>query len=333
MAVLPRFDTPGRLAELSERDRDAWSDAVAAMVRQVAEFPRFYDPTSEDTPDGLAPAHIAWGAFPARVLREEGPGAPGWARADSGRAEQDEYCEWGVERDTDGKITRVTFTTEVPEYWEHVARHDRDRLLDLYQKHVDPSVTLDDLFEDGQYVAGNVWNRLTEGRPAHLVQRNNNLSAAIQLVAAATILRRREDGTPVTDRQELVVCGRLGNPFRNSDPQIAEIVNDAAGRGNAVTLLDPFGLYLDALLSSGMKTPDDADAAEFWNIERGTPEYALRASFSVPEGRGYTVGDIEIGGRPITFGAQVAEKVRIRVSALTKPAGLEPETRPCEDSP
>lgn len=331
MAVLTRFDTPGRIAELPDSGRDAWSGTVAGMVRRfVATFPQFYDPTAEDTPDDLAPVDIAWGAFPARVLRAEGPGTPRWARADGSRDQQDEYCEWSVERDAGGKVTRITFTTEVPEYWDHVARQDENMLLALYHEHVDPRVTLDDLFEGGEYVGRNRWNTSTEGRLAHLVQRSNALIAAVQLVAEATILRQRPDGTPVTDRQELVGCARLGDQFRSSDPQIAEIVNDAAALGAEVTLSDPFGLYLDGLLSAGMQTPDGADAADFWQIERGTPEHALRASFAVPTERGYAVGDIEVGGRPIVFGAQVADKVRIRIGAFAKPGDHEPVARPCE---
>lgn len=330
MAVLARFDPPGRLAELSEDDRLAWSRVVARMVgRFVPRFPQFYDPVSEDTPDGLAPVHIAWGAFPARVLREEGPGPARWARVDATRDEQDEYCEWSVERDGDGKVTRITFSTEIPEYWEHVARQDPDQLLELYQEHVDPRVRLDDLFDGGQYLARNRWNSSTEGRLAHLIQGSNSLGAAVTLVAEATVLRRRADGTPVADRQELVACAQLGNQFRNSDPQIAEIVNDAAALGAELTLLDPFGLYLDGLLSAGMQTPDGADAGAFWRVERGTPELALRARFEVPEDRGYSVGDIRIGGRPITFGAQVADKVRILISALAKPGGHQPRRQPC----
>lgn len=331
MAVLTGFDTPARLAELSDADREAWSATVAEMVDAFAgRFPQFYDPTAGETPDALAPVHIAWSAFPARVLREEGPGPARWERADADRGEQDEYCEWSVERGGGGTITRITFTTEVPEYWRHVATHDPDRLLELYREHVDPRVALDDLLDGTRYDPRNRWNRLTVGRPAHLAQSTNFLSAAVQLVAEATILRRRADGTPVADRQELVACARLGDQFRNSDPQIADIVNHAAELGAEVTLLDPLGLYLDGLLSAGMQTPDGADAADFWHIERGTPEHALRASLAVPEERGYAVGDIRIGGRPIAFGAQVADKVRIRISALAKPADHQPARRPCE---
>lgn len=330
MAVLSHFDTPGRVDELAKDHRLGWSTKVTGMVDQFTDrFPQFYNPIVDDTPAGLTPVPIAWPAFPARVQREEGPGPARWHRADSSRDEQDEYCEWSVERGEDSKITRITFTTEVPEYWEHIARNDRTRLLELYHQFVDPAVDPDDLFEGREYVRNNPWNASTEGRLAHLIQGSNTLEAAIRLVAEATTLRAREDGTPITDRQELVACAGLGDPFRNSDPQIAEIVNDAAALGNELTLLDPIGLYLDGLLSAGMETPDHADAAEFWRIERGTAAHAVRASFAVPEGRDYVVGDIKISGRPITRGAQVADKVRVRIGAVAKPGDHQPARRPC----
>ncbi len=328
MPVLSRFGFPGYLEDLEEANCAGWSETVATMVGDFVEvFPQFYDPTADDTPDALEPVNIAWGAFPARVLREEGHGEAAWARADSAREEQDEYCEWCVERDSAGDVTCVTFTTELPEYWDYVAGCDPDRLLALYRKLVDARVTLDDLLEGGRYVGPNRWNSSTEGRPAHLIQANNTLSAAIQLMAEATILCERPDGTLVTDRQELVVRAQLGNPFRNSDPQIAEVVNRAAARGDEIAVFDPCGLYIDAFLSSGMTTPDDTDASQFWKVERGTPEHAVRASFSVPPERGYTVSDIQIRGRRISFGAQVAERVRVRCSALAKPAGRTPIRR------
>jgi hypothetical protein len=201
--------------------------------------------------------------------------------------------------------------------------------LKLYHQFVDPSVKFDDLFDGGKYVPRNRWNRLTKGRLAHFVQGSNTLEAAIRLVAKATILRAREDGMPVTDRQELVRCACLGEPLRNSDPQIAEIVNRAAALGSEITLLDPVGLYLDELLSAGMETPDGADAAEFWRVERGAPGHAVRASFAVPQDRGYVVGDIKVNGLPITFGAQVADKVRVRIGAIVKPGDHQPVRHRC----
>ena len=331
MAILSRFDTPGSLDELSEDQRRAWSDKVAGKIDEFTDdFPQFYNLMVEDTPSGLTPKTRAWAAFPARVEREEGPGAARWDRADSSRDEQDEYCEWSVERGDSDKITRITFTTEVHEYWEHVAENDPNLLLQLYHQFVDRRVKLEDLFDgEGNYDRRNRWNTSTKGRLAHFVQRSNTLEAAIQLVAEATILRERDDGTLVTDRQELVVCGGLGNPFRNSDPQIAEIVNAAASSGDEITLLDPVGLYLDGLLSAGIETPDGADAAEFWEVERGSPRHAVRASFAVPEERDYVVGDIKVNGNLITRGAQVADKVRVRIGAVVKPGNHQPVRRPC----
>ncbi len=330
MVILSHFDTPARLDELSDEARGAWSDKVNGMFEQfTGPFPQFYNPTVDDTPEGLIPAPVAWPAFPARVKREVGPGPTRWDQADSSRDEQDEYCEWSVERGEDDKITRVTFTTEVPEYWEHIAEHDPELLLRLYREHVDARVELDDLFDGSAYVRRNRWNDSTEGRVAHLVQGSNNLNAAVTLIAEATVLRSRNDGTPITDRQELVACGGLGDPFRNSDPQIAEIVNDAATLGTEITLLDPVGLYLDGLLSGGMETPDGADAGGFWHIEWGTPGHTVRASFAVPADRGYVVGDVKVNGRRITRGAQVADKVRIRTHAVVKPGNHQPERRRC----
>jgi hypothetical protein len=39
-----------------------------------------------------------------------------------------------VERDRDGKLERVTLTTEVGEYYRHLAERDPDLLLDLYRR-------------------------------------------------------------------------------------------------------------------------------------------------------------------------------------------------------
>jgi hypothetical protein len=330
MAIVDRFDTPGRLDELSENHRLAWSEKVVASKFKhfSRRFPQFYNPAVEDTPAGLMPELIEWSAFPVRVVAEVGRGAASWDRADSSRLAQDEYCEWSVERGDDGKITRITFTTEVPEYWEHVAQHDRNLLLKLYRQFVDPNVELDELFDgEGKYDRLNQWNRSTEGRLAHLMNPASTLGAAIRLVAEATILRVR-DGKLVTDRQDLVVCGGLGDELRNSDPQIAEIVNGAAKAGSEITLLNPVGLYLDGR-SAGMETPDGVDAAEFWEVERGAPGHAVRASFAVPEDRDYVVGDIKVDGLPITFGAQVADKVRVRIAAVVKPGDHQPDPLPC----
>ena len=330
MPLLPRYDTPARLPEPTEDDRDAWSKRVGNVVAaQAAQFPQFFDPTATDVgPDAEAPS-IRWTAFPALLLQDATSQEQRWADADASRQRQDEYCEWSVERDSSGVITRVTFTTETPEYFEHLAERDPERLLSVYQKIVGPQVRLDQLIVNGVYRRDNVVNRSTRGRPAHLIQRNNTLTAALILAAQATILRHDADRLPVTSPQELTRCGGLGEPLRNSDPQIASAVNDAVATGAEVSLADPMGLYIDRFLIGGMETPDGEDPATFWTVERGTPTHVLRASYSVPPERGYRVGDITADGRPIRFGAQLADRVSVRLTALVRPAGHQPVREPC----
>lgn len=321
--------TPASLSDLDDTGHQAWNDQVVAICEPYfTEHPQFLDPLSEQM-TGATAAPVTWPAFPARLLLGVTTDEQRWRRADSKRSEQDEYCEWAVQRDPDGVITQITFTTEVPEYWKLIAQHDPEKLLKLYRDLVDPVCTEPELFRDGVYVPGNVRNRSTEGRPAHMIQTTNTLGAAVDLMARATVLRERADGRPIVDQQSLVTCSKLGDPFRHSDPQIAAAINNQAATGAQVSFQDPVGLYIDRIITTGMACPDGADPAEFWKVERGDAERAVRASYSVPASHGYRVGDITLAGRPITFGAQLADRVHVRVTALTKPAGFTPQRFPC----
>ena len=55
----------------------------------------------------------------------------------------------GVERDRDGVLTWVTFTTEVPEYFDHLAARDEARLLATYHELVGPHVKAEELVVGG----------------------------------------------------------------------------------------------------------------------------------------------------------------------------------------
>lgn len=321
MPVLPAFSTPARVPD---RKPAEWSERVSELFQPYVDLLQFYDPTVKATPARAPEQLVSWVAFPARQL-----GAGRLKAVDEDRALQDEYCEWTVVR-KGGKIQRITFTTEVPEYYEHLLATQPDRLVKLFRKFVDPRVKLEDLRDGkGRYRRSNRWNASKAGRLAHLSQENNTLAAAIDLVARATVPRVGAGGKPVVNQQELVECAGLGNPLRHSDPQIAGIVNGAARGGAEITFADPPGLYLGAPLTAGMVTPDGADAAKFWKIERGTPQHTLRARFEVPADKKYTVGDIRIGNQPIEFGGQVAKRVQVRVSAIVKPGNHKPKARRC----
>lgn len=328
MPKLARFSTPARLAD---PNRGAWSDRVEQILAPyvTGNLPQFYDPTKTNTPPDTPEPMLSWVAFPAALRATTPSQAERWELADRDRNLQDEYCEWTVKRDGNGKITRVSFTTEVPEYWQHLFETNPDGLVELYRKLVDPRVKLADLrSQNGSYKRENRWNTSKPGRLAHLMQPNNTLGAAVDLVAKSTVLRIK-NGQPVTNQQELVRCAGLGNPLRNSDPQIASAVNVAASQGNEITLADPPGLHLGRPLTAGMVTPDGADAARFWKIERGDTKHTLRARFEVPPRRGYVVGEIKIDGHLVQFGGQVADRVQVWIKAVIKKANHQPKPKPC----
>ena len=60
------------------------------------------------------------------------------------RDNQDEYLEWATTSEG-GKITKVMFTCESPEYWDHVAK-DKALLVKLYSDIVGRAVAPSEIF-------------------------------------------------------------------------------------------------------------------------------------------------------------------------------------------
>jgi len=329
--ALERFSPPGNLTELSDAGREAWSKRVAGLLANFTGLPQVFDPLVDDAGAGAATEHqVAWPASPGRLVSPGGSDAERWEQADGSRDEQDEYCEWGVERSGD-EISRVTFTTETPDYFQQLLESEPDLLLELYGQLTGKTPASAGELTDakGKLDWANDFNRSAEGGIAHLSQPTNNLGAAVALVAEATVLREKE-GVRVTEKKALVRCGALGDPLRNSDPQIALAINQLAAQGEEISLADPPGLYIHELITAGMTTPDGTDAADFWEVTRGEEGRGLRAKFEVPSDRSYSVSGVEIDGEPIRFGAQLADRVRVRVAALSRPGGHEPVPQPCK---
>ena len=158
---------------------------------------------------------------------------------------QDEYCEWRVTRDEQGRIVKITFTSEPPEYWQ--ALHgdtiadanndnqykfagDKKLLLQLYREYVSPDVQLEDLecsddlvdltdprnpsvvYAKGQYNPYNRWN--TTGGIMHLTHPANTLQAEVNLGAVATVLYQAYE-RPVSDPEALILAAAFGGPNRH----------------------------------------------------------------------------------------------------------------------
>jgi hypothetical protein len=83
-----------------------------------------------------------------------------------------------------------------------------------------------------------------------------------------------------------------------------------------VTLANPVGLYFDDLLTAGWQTPDGSDPKSYWTYVRGSEDKPVRAVYEVPVRNGFVVGDITISGRPINFGAQIADFITIKLTGV-----------------
>lgn len=329
---MQNFDPPGFLDDLNPAQAQAWSDWISQQIDDAAaglpqeyDFdaprPRFFNALSSLPGDDAAEKDITWTAFPRQVTLDAATDLERWKTADGSRDLQDEYCEWSVSRGGDGRISRVTFTCEGPEYWEFLAKINPAAVVSLYKTHVGPQVASDHLFDaNGAYNPRNRWNSSTTAGAMHLIQMNNTLSAEIELAAGASNARA-PNGTVLTDARQLIKCGLYGAPERHSDPAIGAEVNALARSDSDITLANPVGIYFDGLSTAGWETPDRSPAGDFWKITRGSESKGVRAVFEVPGDRGFVVEDIAINGEPIKFGAQIADFITMKLTGQVKNVG------------
>lgn len=324
---------------------------------------QFFDPKQYDAKTTLVEQPIVWNAFPKTLILKFGrdralqeadslwPLSPYDAYHkpyDSALPAQrlmlaktkvwfrplDEYCEWFVERDpATGRIARVTFTSEPPEYWTAIFggsvniddgvsyrfSGNPEYAAHLYRELTGKPVEVDDLrvkvpfggLQVGDYNPNNKWN--TTHGIAHLNCPPNSIGAEIRLGADATILRQRHDGTPVTSPDELICCSRYGGANRNSDPTIGATVNALARLKAMVTLVNPVGLYMDDIDLTGWELPDGIAPPECIRIVRGEPGRIERLVVEVPPETGRSLSDLMIGGVPLRWGGQIAECITVKL--------------------
>ncbi|CDG82443.1 hypothetical protein [Janthinobacterium agaricidamnosum] len=232
------------------------------------------------------------------ALQPYGPYGPrGW---------QDEYCEWSVTRNAAGKISRVDFVCENPEYWYTLWRVSPDRVAQLYQDTLNAglppgspnaiTVNVADLYltdplsgapvtdpftGNPAYNPLNKWNRgplssrgsNASGGAIHLTATPNTLQTEMGLAGAATVQRTVGN----VDPQALICCSQYGQANRNSDPHIGLSVNQVVGGPPArlVSLANPVGLYIQQPDFSNYALPADpnlpagAKVEDCWHIVRG----------------------------------------------------------------
>jgi hypothetical protein len=220
------------------------------------------------------------------------------------RGWQDEYSEWSVTRNAAGKIIRVDFTCENPEYWYTLWRVSPEKVAELYQSTLNygapPERQIKVTVEDLQLVDPkthkpvinpatgrpaynplNKWNSgpvstrtgssTDSGGAMHLTSTPNTLQTETGLAGSATVQRTIGH----SDSQALICCSQYGQNYRNSDPHIGQSVNSIVAGGAIVSLADPPGLYIQMPDFSGYslppnnKLPSGAKPADCWQIVRG----------------------------------------------------------------
>jgi len=330
MPLVTQFDTPASLRDLPAGSPfyTRWHDYVAGSLARVTPGVgggRFYDPSEIDvTP--IAQHTLTWMGFPRQTLlngtfRDDRRGAFVAVDADRLRL-QNEYFEWRVARNADGQITRAVFATETPEYYELLACVDRARLVALYRALVDPAVVEADLFVAArptawrprfEPAAGDFYNRQNHWNVndgiVHYIQDINTLDAAFGAAQGGVTTN-----AGARDNYEAAQ-----GPSTSVDPRLAMDMSSLSRKGLSITLREPIGLYIAGWDDTGWTKPNGAPTGNYWRITRGAAGVVLRVEYEVPAAEGFVVGDIRIGGRPIEFGAQMAEHITVKVGGI---AGL-----------
>ncbi len=314
MPLLKRFDTPAFLKDVPATSPfyDKWNSFISKLMGGTTKGDAggvFYNPTKTDVKIN-AEKFMTWMGFSRELMLNNSgsvdkSGAFIAAEADiAKRLPQIEYFEWRVEK-ANGKITKVTFVTETSDYYEQLWKVDRAAVVKLYKKLVDPAVVEADLHIKGAYNKFNKWNT-TDGI-VHYIHPANSFEAAIGLSRDAV-----RSAAPFSDNYESTPA--LFNKPTSADPRISFDIHMLIRKGLQVSLKNPIGLYIAGWENSGITHPDGSPAGNYWKIVRGVPGMVLRLEYEVPASLGFVVGDLEIGGRKIEYGGQLAEHITVSLA-------------------
>jgi hypothetical protein len=319
MPLVTQFDTPGGLRDFPEGSAfyGRWHDEINRMLGSVPTpgsggIGEFYNPhVTEVNPVGER--LLVWMGFPRQLMithRDNRQRAfeIGDTRGATETTTQVEYLEWHVTMDA-GKIKKVTFVTETPEYWRTIFDFDRNRVLQLYKDLVNPSIVMADITHaDGSYNPLNAWNT-SKGIVHYIVTSPaNTLGAAIGLAQGSVALT---GALHVKDNYELSPGAQT-----SADPRVQTDINMLARKGLSVTGRESIGLYMVATDDTGWTKPDGSPVGNYWRVVRGRPGAALRLEYEVPASEGFFVSDISIGGRAIKYGGHLAEHVTVMIGGL-----------------
>ncbi|KAI9771243.1 MAG: hypothetical protein M1839_002827 [Geoglossum umbratile] len=299
------FLFPGKVQDFKESEVEKWNTtAISGVGKRVKEIPANFLLATQN-PD-IVDFQVEWPAMPKRGM---GKWPAGFAEADK-RQQQDEYCEWEVERDANGKLTKVTFTCEFPEYWNELT--ENDQAFQNALREVGYSGSSGDR-------KGSIERLNKDGKILHLKHENSTLDQAVEIAADATVLRQhliKPDGSDISGGDLLKCFGEKKYskeaPKRHSDPTIMYEINKWVRNGYKICPKQPFGIYIDRLETSefrrGNKRLNERSVCK-WS--RGADATRMRLVLENPGG---TLADIKgPHNRSIQYGSQFAEKLWIRI--------------------
>jgi len=282
----------------------------------------------ERFPPAATPGSIPWPAFPLTALVSD-------LQIDQQRWEkQDEYVEWRVTRDAGGQVSTVTFTTELPEYYEALAEVSEAALVagiqdaipgaapttvELFGSGFDPALATPEdrasrflaraLSPSGGKPA-NPWNNGDKGI-LFLLQQFNTTGALFNLVARCAV-----PNPAIPAANQCAAVGGFCGPSRNSDPRICLAAQQQSRVPLAITLADSPGIHLVNLLGIWRLNGIQFDINDFtanhgiWKIDRSGHRGVLR----IP-------ANVTLDGDPVDTGAQVSRFLQVAANVLTVSLG------------
>jgi hypothetical protein len=354
---------PGDLQELDTDGAAAWSVRVKACVEAATaplEKTTLFAPEVDGAASDAFPV-ADWLGFPARIascikrqqtveLLDEQTNRHG------GRSLQEEYLEWRVVRDPEspGKIRRIEFTTELPEYWQVLAAREPDRTLGLIaefagEEQVPAEVAyglLDPFADDatpdsrarafgGRMLSLDSANPYSDGRRAIccMLQPSNTLEALTRLATIATTPRAIRDARSsqircLTCSEAIPLFAGAAQSGRASDPVLVERLGRLAFEGRRVALDDPVGIYIQDVEHTRLLTPDgSAVPREWFEFSRGSLGDDGRARyqrlvFEVPAEETFTISElVDVATeRPLRYGGEAADLIRLALFVRTSEA-------------
>jgi hypothetical protein len=263
----------------------------------------------------------------------------------------DEYCEMGVLKNPAGKIKKIHFTCENPEYYWTLWAIDPNLVLKIYRETLEnDNIQLSDLYlrdenQDSVIVKAtgrpaynpiNKWNNGTamtanKGGAMHLTSSPNELSAEIVLAGGAALLRADIPSNKIAN--SLICCSQYGRRFRNSDPHIGQNVYQVVSKKMSISLVNPVGLYLQEpqynYIQLPKNAPKGAKVEDCFRVVRGKKRdksypnnMILHLVMEVPSSwsSDITLSDFMVLGDPLVYGSQVLQTMEVQLAGAGKPA-------------